>query len=138
MERGKKVLNIAGWAVVVILQALLGTFSGFILSGTGYNTWLSYLLSWWVGDTIGVFIIGAIALALRRSVQSKNYFMRFTACAFGALLPIGVLIMLSYISGFDSDLIQGSWGAMLTVLAVVTGILGFYVPGWIVPVQTDG
>jgi hypothetical protein len=135
MENSRKTLNIAIWTATIVLQALFGTFAGFILSGTGYNTWLSYLLSWWVGDTIGIFVVGAISLVMRRSIQPKSYFMRFVACAFGALLPIGVLIVLSYIAGFDSDLIQGSWGAILTLLAVVTGILGFYVPSWIGPPQ---
>lgn len=138
MERGKKILNIAGWTVIIITQALLGFFGGYIFSIVGYNTWLSTILSLWVGDTIGIFIIGAIVLAFRRSVQPKNYFMRFIACAFAALLPIGVLIILSYFAGYDSDLVQGGWGAMLTVLTVVTGILGFYIPNWIGSPQTDG
>ena len=138
MERGKRILNIAGWTVIILLQALFGFFGGYIFSIVGYNTWLSTILSLWVGDTIGIFVIGAIVLAFRRSVQPKNYFMRFIACAFAALLPIGVLIILSYFAGYDSDLIQGGWGAMLTVLTVVTGILGFYIPNWIGSPQTDG
>jgi hypothetical protein len=137
METGRKILNVIGWVVTILLQALLGFFVGYIFSVVGYNTWLSTILSLWVGDTIGIFIIGAISLALRHSMQPKSYFMRFSACAFGALIPIGVLILLSITSGYDSDLIQGGWGAILTVLSVATGILGFYVPGWILAPETD-
>lgn len=138
MNNGGKILAVLGWIITIIFQALLGLFMGYIFSIVGYNTWLTTILSLWVGDAIGIFIVGATSLALRPSVQPKNYFMRFSASAFGALLPIAVLIVLSYITGYDSDLIQGGWGAMLTVLSIVTGILGFYIPSWIGSSQTDG
>lgn len=138
MDTGRKILYVTGWIVTIILQALLGFFMGYIFSIVGYNTWLSTILSLWVGDTIGIFIIGAISVAMRPSVQPKNYFMRFSACAFGALLPIAVLIVLSFSKGYDSDIIQGGWGAILTVLSVMTGILGFYIPSWVLTSKTDG
>ena len=124
-----KILNVIGW-ILAIMQPMIGFFGGFIFAVVGYNTWLSYTLSLWVGDAVGIFAAGAIALLLRRSEAPKRFFMRFAATAFGSLIPIGVLIVLSMNLGYDSEVIQGRWGAILTVLAVVTGVIGFYTPSW--------
>ena len=130
MNTGMKILNVIGWILTIVLQVLVGFFGGFIFAVSGYNTWLSTILSLWVGGALGIFAVGAIALQLRRSVVHKNHFIRFSATALGALIPVAILIILSYNVDYDSDLIQNRWGAILAMLAVVTGILGFYAPGW--------
>jgi hypothetical protein len=124
------ILNVIGW-MLTIMQPLIGFFGGFIFSVVGYNTWLSTILSLWVGDAIGIYAAGAIALLLRRSEDPKRFFMRFAATAFGSLIPIGILIVLSMKLGYESDVIQDRWGSILSLLAVVAGVIGFYVPGWI-------
>lgn len=130
------ILNVIGW-MLTIMQPLIGFFGGFIFSVVGYNTWLSSILSLWVGDAVGIFSAGAIALLLRRSEAPKRFFMRFAATAFGSLIPIGVLIVLSMNLGYESDVIQGRWGAILALLAVVTGVIGFYVPSWVNIPESD-
>jgi hypothetical protein len=133
-----KILNIIGWIVTLLLQILLGLFLGFVFSVIGRSTWLLDFISLWLGDTIGVFAVGALALLLRRSTQPKIYLLRLGATALGALMPILILIVLVLTLGYESDVIQGRWGAILTMLAVVTGLAGFYIPSWLFRDNGDG
>lgn len=124
----RKILDTAGWIVTILLQVLLGLFLGFVFSVIGRSTWLLDFMSLWLGDTIGVFAVGAVALLIRRSMQPRIFLPRLGATALAAMLPILILILLVLSAGYESELIQGGLGALLTMLTPVSGVLGFYAP----------
>ncbi len=138
MNVAQKILDIIGWIVTLLLQVLLGLFLGFVFSVIGRSTWLLDFISMWLGDTIGVFAIGALALLIRRSTHPRILLMRLGATALGALIPIGILILLVLSLGYESEAIQDRWGAILTMLAVVTALVGFYFPSWLFRGNSEG
>ncbi len=46
------------------------------------------------------------------------------------LIPIAILVAVGLKEGFDSEVINGGLGLILTVLANLVGTIGFYIPGW--------
>ncbi|MFH2039072.1 MAG: hypothetical protein ABIJ65_06520 [Chloroflexota bacterium] len=74
--------------------------------------------------------LGALAIAMRKSIQPKKYLARLIFAFAGMLVPIAVLIAVGTSQGYDSELINGGLGMLMTVLAVILAIVGFYLPGW--------
>ena len=123
----KKFLSILGWIVTIPLQLALGYLAAVIATGAGRGAMPVSVIYMWVGTSLGIFAVGAIALLLRRAVQPKRFGARLLGAAVGALIPYAIMLIIGMTRGFDS-LNQGL-GLILPILAALLGLIGFYVAG---------
>ena len=147
MSVRKKILRIAGWVFTIANQAVMGYVTIFLFSvmgstlfsldSTAWGDWLSILLVVWVGFAIGVYSIGALSLNLGWSGSPKKYRQRLFFTLMGGVIPILVLIGIRLAiapNGTESqfqEVIANLWQPRLTSSSLGTGLLGFYLPGWI-------
>jgi hypothetical protein len=146
MNTRKKIFKIAGWIFTILNQAVMGYLTIFLFSvmgstlltpdNTSWRGWLINLLVVWLGFGIGVFSVGALSLNLGWSGSPKKYRARLIGTVIGGLIPILVLIGIRLAiapSGTDSqfqEVIANQWQPRLTTISLLTGLLGFYLPGW--------
>jgi len=130
MNTLKKILNFFAWLLTLLLQAALGMVAGTFGVGMGQGRMPISLVYTGLGIFIAVFLLGALAIAMRKSIQPKKYLARLIFAFAGMLIPIAVLISVGTSQGYDSELINGSLGLLMTVLAILLAIVGFYLPGW--------
>jgi len=127
----KKILNVLAWIITFALQIALGQITGTVALAIGRGKMPGSMILLWIGITIGVFLIGALAILLRRSIRPKKYLFRLGMTGLGALIPIAILIFIGLSQGFDSEIINGGLGLILTLFACILGMICFYIPGWI-------
>lgn len=146
MSVRKKTLRIAGWVFTIANQAVMGYVTIFLFyalgstlfspDNTSWGDWLSILLVVWLGFAIGVYSVGALSLNLGWSGSPKKYRQRLFCTLMGGAIPILVLIGIRLAiapNGMDSqfqEVITNQWQPRLTSSSLVTGLLGFYLPGW--------
>ncbi len=130
MNTLKKILNFFAWLITLLLQAALGMVAGTVGVGIGQGKMPDSLLITGLGIVIGVFLVGALAIAVRKSIQPKKYLPRLVYAFIGMLVPMAALVAVGTSQGYDSELIDGGLGLLMTVLAVLLAIIGFYLPGW--------
>jgi hypothetical protein len=139
-----KPLSVLGWIFTILLQGMIGyvlgilimiIFSGPIAKGP---TSLPFF-EMWLGITLGIFGVGAIGLLFRKPIQFKKYPVRLVITALGACIPFALFRALfssnypGYVHGLINDillLIITLAPLMSVPLAVVLGIIGFYIPSW--------
>ena len=131
MSTGKKILSVLGWIITVILQVAFGQIAGTIALAIGRGKMPESMIFLGIGIAVGVFLIGALAILLRRAIQPKKYLSRLGFTVLGVLIPLAILVAIGLSQGFDSEIINGGLGLLLTLLASILGMIGFYVPGWI-------
>lgn len=146
MSFRKKILRIVGWIFTILNQAVMGYLTIFLFSvmgstlltpdNTSWGGWLINLLLVWLGFGIGVYSVGALSLNLGWSGSPKKYRARLIGTAIGGLIPILVLIGIRMViapNGTESqfkDVIANQWQPRLTSSSLVTGLVGFFLPGW--------
>ncbi len=131
MSTGKKILSVLGWIITVILQVAFGQIAGTIALAIGRGEMPESMIFLGIGIAVGIFLIGALAILLRRAIQPKKYLSRLGFTVLGVLIPLTILVAIGLSQGFDSEIINGGLGLLLTLLASVLGMIGFYVPGWV-------
>ncbi len=131
MSTGKKILSVLGWIITVILQAAFGQIAGTIALAMGGGKMPESMIFLGIGIAGGVFLIGALAILLRRAIQPKKYLSRLGFTVLGVLIPLAILVTIGLSQGFDSEIINGGLGLLLTLLASLLGMIGFYFPGWV-------
>ena len=131
MNTLKKIFSILGWIITIVLQIALGQIGGTLAIAIGQGKMQESMILLWVGITAGVFLIGALAILLRHAIHPKKYIFRLGLTCLGALIPITVLLIFGLNQGFDSEIISGGLGLILTLFASILGLIGFYIPGWI-------
>jgi len=147
MSVRKKILRIAGWIFTILNQAVMGYVTIFLFSVLGstlfspditsWGGWITILLFVWLGFVIGVYSVGALSLNLGWSGSPKKYRQRLFFTLMGGVIPILVLIGIRLAiapNGTESqykEVIANLWQPRLTSSSLVTGLLGFYLPGWI-------
>ncbi len=130
MNSIKKVLNVLVWIITILLQIAMGQIAGTIALAIGQGKMPESMFLLWIGIALGVFLIGALAILLRRAIQPKKYLSRLGFTSLGVLIPVAILLVIGLSQGFDSEIINGGLGLLLTLLASVLGMLGFFLPGW--------
>jgi len=123
----KKFLSILGWIITIPIQFALGYMAAVIALGAGQGAMPISAIYMWVGTSLGVFAVGAIALLLRRAVQPKRFGARLLGAAVGVLIPYAIMLILGMTQGFDS--MNQGLGLILPILAALLGLIGFYVAG---------
>ena len=131
MSAIKKILNVLAWIITIVFQIALGQIAGTIAIAIVQGKMPESMILLWVGITVGVFLIGALAILLRRTIRPKKYLFRLGLTGLGVLIPVAILIAVGLNQGFDSEIISGGLGLILTLLASILGMIGFYIPGWI-------
>ena len=146
MSVRKKILRIAGWIFTILNQAVMGYVTIFLFSVLGstlfspditsWGGWITILLFVWLGFVIGVYSVGALSLNLGWSGSPKKYRQRLFFTLMGGAIPILVLIGIRLAiapNGTENqykEVIANLWQPRLTSSSLVTGLLGFYLPGW--------
>ena len=140
----KFILRLLGWMVTIICQAVISfliIFLFLIIFG-GVNThtpfgWLFLLFLVWLGYTVGVNVIGQAALRWVWKERNLRRRQRLVGSAVGALIPLLILLPLGYsIPAGETgravyDLASNTWQPILAEVALLTAIVGFYIPGLI-------
>jgi len=142
MESRPKLLTIIGWALTIILQGTLALVMVFVISlffpGLDITTrggWISSLIAIWLGFTLGIFAGGWFQVR-RRESTTRLYSTRLGWTALAVLLPLAILvgIGLRYDPSDGSafrDFILNNWEPRLSQLSLWLGIIGYYLPDWI-------
>ena len=130
MNSFKKILSFFFGLITILLQGAAGMLAGTLAVGMTQGQMPLSLLFTGVGIWIGVFLVGAVALALRRKVRPRKYLLRLLVSLAGVVIPIAILIFFGAAKGYDNPTISDGLGLQMTILAAVLGILGFYAPGW--------
>lgn len=126
----KKLLSVLGWVVTIPLQGVVGYLAGVAGLGVGRGAMPVSIIFMWLAITLGLFLVGALALLLRRAMQPKRYLARLGVAALGVLIPLAIMVAVGLSQGFDSEALSGGLGLLLPLLAAVLGLVGFYIPGW--------
>jgi hypothetical protein len=131
MNAVKKILDILAWIVTILLQVATGQVAGTLALAIGRGQMPASLFLLGLGIGVGVFLIGALAILARRAIRPKKFLSRLGLTLAGVLIPIAILAAVGSSQGFDSEILNGGLGLLLTLLACILGTLGFYIPGWI-------
>ncbi|MFH2039078.1 MAG: hypothetical protein ABIJ65_06550 [Chloroflexota bacterium] len=130
MNTLKKILNFFAWLLTLLLQAALGMVAATFSVAVGQGRMPISLVYTGLGILLGVYLLGALAIAMRKSIQPKKYLPRLVFAFVGMLGPILVLYLVGNSQGYDSEIISGGLGLLMTGLAVLLAIVGFHLPGW--------
>lgn len=131
MSAVKKIFNVLSWIITILFQVASGQIAGRIAITIGQGKVLESIIFLWIGIAVGVFLIGALAILLRRSIYPKKYLSRLGLTSLGVLIPIAILVAVGLSQGFYSEIFNNGLGLMLKRLAYIFGMIGFYIPGWI-------
>lgn len=127
----KKLLSVLGWIVTILLQGVIGYLAGVVGLGIGRGAMPVSIIFMWLAITLGLFLVGALALLLRRAMRPKRYLARLGVAALGVMIPLAIMVAVGLSQGFDSEALSGGLGLLLPLLATILGLVGFYVPGWV-------
>lgn len=131
MNAVKKILSVLGWILTIMFQIAFGQIAGTFALAIGQGKMPESMIFLGIGIAAGVYLIGALAILLRRAIRPKKYLARLGLTCVGVLIPIAILVAVGLSQGFDSEIINGGLGLLLTLLASILGMLGFYIPGWV-------
>ncbi len=131
MSAFMKFLSVLGWIITIVLQIAFGQIAGTFALAIGRGEMPESMIFLGIGIAVGVYLIGALAILLRRAIRPKKYLARLGLTCVGVFIPIAILVAVGLSQGFDSEIINGGLGLLLTLLASVLGMLGFYIPGWV-------
>ncbi|MEW6093532.1 MAG: hypothetical protein AB1531_06155 [Chloroflexota bacterium] len=131
MSAVKKIFSVLGWIITIVLQIAFGQVAGTFALAIGQGRMPESMIFLGMGIAVGVYIIGALAILLRRAIRPKKYLARLGFTCVGVLIPIAILVAVGLSQGFDSEILNGGLGLLLTLLACILGVVGFYLPGWV-------
>ncbi len=131
MNAVKKILSVLGWIIAIMFQIAFGQIAGTFALAIGRGKMPESMIFLGMGIAVGVYLIGALAILLRRAIRPKKYLFRLGLTCVGVLIPIAILVAVGLSQGFDSEILNGGLGLLLTLLACILGVVGFYLPGWI-------
>lgn len=131
MSTVKRVLSVLGWIITIPVQAVVGYCVGYLAPLFDARQILIAPLIMWLGITISLFLVGGLAILLRRSIRPKRYLARLGLTALGAFIPMAILTAMDPPYGLRFEIVSTHTEFDLLYLAIVLGLVGFYVPGWI-------
>ena len=128
MKINTKSFKIASSFFLILFQIIIGLL-GFVVSGKiSQYSWLINMLLLWLGVTLGMYL-GGVPFFFQQSFTPKKSFVRFVTTAFGASLPVLLLILLGIGLGIH-DATYVALAPILAFLALVLSLLGFFMPSW--------
>ena len=146
MNIRKNSLSIISWIITIFLQILLPQalvfFLWMIISQVAlpdentWGRWLILLFLIMIGFILGIILSGWGGFRLRRSPQPILLRARIFTTSTGVVLPLLVLILMGSIIAPGnrtdfSEMILTNWQPKLSIAALGMGLLGFYLPDWL-------
>ena len=126
----RKILRFFVSLITILMQGALGMIAGTLAVSMSNGQMPLALIYTGIGIWAGVFLLGAIVLALRKNVRPRKFLSRLLLSLVGAAIPIAILSYFGASEGYDSPRITGGLGLEMTLLAALLSIIGFYAPGW--------
>lgn len=131
MSTVKRVLSVLGWIITIPVQAVVGYCVGYLAPFFAEEHLLIPPPVMWLGITISLFVVGGLAILLRRSIRPKRYLARLGLTSLGAFIPMAILTAMDPPYGLRFGIVGTHAEFDLLYLAILLGLVGFYVPGWI-------
>lgn len=144
MSFGKFLWKLIAWIFTVFLQAISAFILIFVLSIIFANAnvanrtgWLATLAGVAAGYTTGIWASGIGLLHIRKTQSTAPIVLRLFFTAAGTLLPLLIIVIIGW-SGYTparmdtaaQQRIINFWQPLLAQVALATGLIGFYLPGW--------
>ena len=126
----KKLLNFFAWLITSLFQVIVGMVLATLAVGLTQGQMPISLIIAALGLLVGVYAAGAVIIALRKSIQSKRYFLRLVLSFVGVFIPYAYMIYSGSIIGYDNPRFSEGLGLLMTILAALLGVIGFSLPGW--------
>lgn len=123
------ILGVAVRIATILAQAAIGFIVGFVMLAMARGPWAVSIILFGAGLVVGSVGIGWLAIALRKSVISKRYIVRASGAIVGAFAPLIALVVIGLRFGSGSSIVEDRWGPILSVLAPITTVAGFYLAG---------
>lgn len=123
MKTAKAALHGFLWIIIILFQIVVGFVTGYNFFAEGYGD----LVFMWLGITLGVFVIGLVSTVFCKTFQPKKYLVRLGLSGLCASLPLIIFYqtdLFFYNADYETPL-------EFPLLAVLMGILGFYVFHWL-------
>ncbi|MBI4731996.1 MAG: hypothetical protein HY781_07700 [Chloroflexi bacterium] len=76
MSTVKKILSVLGWIITIVLQIAFGQIAGTFALAIGRGKMPESMIFLGIGIAVGVYLIGALAILLRRLIRPKKYLAR--------------------------------------------------------------
>ena len=128
MKTGKPVLRFLAWAGVILLQLIMTQVTTFVLSmfASDMETFpqahpVIFTVFLGVTFTIGVFLVGWLAIQRRWLPLKPRYPARLAATLAGAYVPLILALFLGAIEV----------GSPFFIISILAAIVGFYLPEWV-------
>jgi hypothetical protein len=125
------ILQAAGTQLVVFLFSVIFSWAS-SLTRLG---WLLLLFIIWLGYVLGINLVGWAALRWVWKDNPPETRLRLIGSAIGVLIPLLILLLIGYSVPVGDmgtrfyDLVTNLWQPILAQTAVLTGLVGYYVPG---------
>jgi len=145
MTKGKFITSILGLVTAMVFQIAVGMLLVFFLSVLFSSIdvyqpmgWIVSLTSLWLCFTIAIAFVGWVYLRIVHAPDMHSFPIRFLLSTLGTLLPMVALLVLGMRTGFMikadfTSVILDNWQPRLVSISLALGVLGFYLPGWLVP-----
>jgi hypothetical protein len=124
----KKVLDWLAWIITISLQVITGLIVGEAAFNLGFGKMPISIIQMWLGMTLSIFLIGALAISLRKTIVPKKYLARASFVALGVILPLAILAAIGVALNADNEIINSEPDSVLPILAPIFGMIGFYIP----------
>jgi hypothetical protein len=144
MTKNKWLTSILGLVTAMVFQVAVGMVLVFFLSVLFSSIdvyqpmgWIVSFASIWLCFTIAIALVGWIYLRIVHSRERNSFPVRFLLATLGTLLPMIALLVLGLRTGLVNRLeftsvILNNWQPRLVSISLALGLLGFYLPGWVV------
>jgi hypothetical protein len=123
-----KILDWLAWVITIPLQVVLAFIVGEFILLLGNREMPISIIQLWLTTTLSIFLIGALAISVRKSITPKKYLIRICFVALGVLLPLAILSIIGVAFNADNEIINSEPGMYLPLLAPILGTIGFYIP----------
>jgi len=88
----------------------------------------------WLGDCAVIYLLGWLALRIRQPASPWRLDLRLLAVVVGVLLPLGLPLGIYLASPSTAAVLVSLAEALpLPDIALLLGIIGFQLPGWLKP-----
>src|SRR5688572_28772441 len=129
MDAVRKVLGWLAWIITIFLQVIVAFIVGEGAFNLGSGKMPISIIVMWLGMTSSVFLIGALAISLHKTISPKRYFARISFAALGVFLPLAILSVIGIALNADHEIINDEPAIFLPFLAPIFGVIGFFIPG---------
>jgi hypothetical protein len=143
----KNVGKVLGWIITLPFQAGVGLILALAFSAINefviksnlntYPGWILSILALALGFWGGICGVGWISLRLHKMNNPAQFNVRMLATAGGVLLPFIILVRIGMSNNiadstaFHTNVLD-SWQPLLSQIAMVLGLITFYVSAWVV------